>query len=248
MTCSAVLEAQCSQGHQQRWKCHQGPPPICAKCERAAKEAEEKKRRDFEHQKKRDADQREHLAQMAALDENIRQERQELKDLHDKRERERALQQKKKDLENAAALTKRVLSTPAPKPSSTHTVSTPVRPVATAPDLSIKDPKPSNQTSTPPRSVSTVSPPDSGKPFPQYDSPSEKEWQRQKDFENADDNAIDDLMQMIGLEKVKKQVLNIKAKIEVSLRQGSDLKDERFSVVLLGNPGTGMHPQIQDSS
>ena len=46
-------------------------------------------------------------------------------------------------------------------------------------------------------------------------------------------------MDMVGLEGVKSQVLGIKAKIDVSLRQGTDVKDERFNVSLLGNPGTG---------
>jgi replication-associated recombination protein RarA len=46
-------------------------------------------------------------------------------------------------------------------------------------------------------------------------------------------------MDMTGLEAVKAQVLKIKAKIDVTKRQNTSLKDERFNVVLLGNPGTG---------
>lgn len=46
-------------------------------------------------------------------------------------------------------------------------------------------------------------------------------------------------MEMIGLEDVKAQVLKIKAKVETSIRQGNDLKNERLGLVLLGNPGTG---------
>ena len=41
-------------------------------------------------------------------------------------------------------------------------------------------------------------------------SPSEKEWKRQKDFENASNKALDKLMDMTGLENVKEQVLKIK--------------------------------------
>jgi hypothetical protein len=44
---------------------------------------------------------------------------------------------------------------------------------------------------------------------------------------------------MIGLENVKSQVLRIKAKVDTSIRQGTDLKKERLGLVLLGNPGTG---------
>jgi hypothetical protein len=47
-------------------------------------------------------------------------------------------------------------------------------------------------------------------------------------------------MEMIGLEDVKSQVLRIKAKVDTSVRQDTDLKKERLGLVLLGNPGTGM--------
>jgi hypothetical protein len=65
------------------------------------------------------------------------------------------------------------------------------------------------------------------------------EWQRQKDQENASNPAIDKIMEMIGLEDVKSQVLRIKSKVDTSIRQGTDLKTERLGLVLLGNPGTG---------
>ena len=70
-------------------------------------------------------------------------------------------------------------------------------------------------------------------------SSSMTEWQRQKDQEGAHNPAIDNIMEMIGLEDVKAQVLKIKAKVETSIRQGTDLKRERLGLVLLGNPGTG---------
>jgi hypothetical protein len=51
-------------------------------------------------------------------------------------------------------------------------------------------------------------------------------------------------MDMIGLEDVKSKVLKIKAKIDTVIRQGTDVKDERFGVTLLGNPGTGMRSHL----
>lgn len=71
-------------------------------------------------------------------------------------------------------------------------------------------------------------------------SPSEEEWQRQKAMENASNEAIDAIMQMTGLEDVKSQILRIKTKIDTTTRQYSDIKDERFNIAFLGNPGTGM--------
>jgi hypothetical protein len=70
-------------------------------------------------------------------------------------------------------------------------------------------------------------------------SQAEQEWERQKLVEGASNDAIDAVMGLTGLEEVKSKVLNIKAKIDALLRQGTDIRKERFSIVLLGNPGTG---------
>jgi hypothetical protein len=42
-----------------------------------------------------------------------------------------------------------------------------------------------------------------------------------------------------GLEAVKQQFLDIKAKVDTVVRQNVSLKGERYGAVLLGNPGTG---------
>lgn len=78
----------------------------------------------------------------------------------------------------------------------------------------------------------------SGQPFKLRPSPAAEEWQRQKSL-GAVNPAIDELMDMIGLEEVKRQVLNIKAKVEVCKRQKVDLRSERFNIIFQGNPGTG---------
>lgn len=65
------------------------------------------------------------------------------------------------------------------------------------------------------------------------------EWEHLKKREGAKSKTLDELMEMIGLEDVKKQFLSIKAKVDTVIRQDSSLKSERFSCSLLGNPGTG---------
>ncbi|RAK83097.1 AAA family ATPase [Aspergillus costaricaensis CBS 115574] len=65
------------------------------------------------------------------------------------------------------------------------------------------------------------------------------EWERQKTEEGQSNAALDTLMDMIGLERVKDSLLAIKAKVDVVVRQGASLSDERFGAALLGNPGTG---------
>jgi hypothetical protein len=59
-----------------------------------------------------------------------------------------------------------------------------------------------------------------------------------KRVDGASNAAIDALVALTGLD-VKTKILDIKAKIETVLRQGTDMKDERLGIVLLGNPGTG---------
>ena len=46
-------------------------------------------------------------------------------------------------------------------------------------------------------------------------------------------------MEITGQEEVKAQVLKIKARADTALRQNTNMKDERYGIVLLGNPGTG---------
>ena len=60
------------------------------------------------------------------------------------------------------------------------------------------------------------------------------------DQENAHNSAIDKIIEIIGLEDVKAQVLSIKAKVKMSIWQGTNLRKECLGLVLLGNPGTGI--------
>lgn len=70
-------------------------------------------------------------------------------------------------------------------------------------------------------------------------SPANVEWNRQKNIDGAVNPDIDALMDLIGLDEVKEQVLKIKAVVDVALRQGTDISEQRFGVSMLGNPGTG---------
>ena len=71
-----------------------------------------------------------------------------------------------------------------------------------------------------------------------------KAWERQKKDLCADNEHIDAIMSLIGLESVKDQALKVKDKVDISLRQGANLSQERFNAVLLGNPGTGMYTSL----
>jgi hypothetical protein len=130
-------------------------------------------------------------------------------------ENARALEQKKQDLEAARRLAEQTLNTP----------------------LGLKQDKPTVH-----YIASTSSPAATSTPRCDTEEKKlacEREWERQKRVDGVSNAAIDALMALTGLEDVKTKILDIKAKIETVLRQGTDMKEERLGVVLLGNPGTG---------
>lgn len=75
-------------------------------------------------------------------------------------------------------------------------------------------------------------------------SDASKAWERQKQESGISNEHVDSIMAMIGLESVKTSVLEVKDKVEISIRQGTDLTKERFNALLLGNPGTGKSDQM----
>ena len=184
-----------------------------------------KQQRAFEQKQKEDAESAEHARQMALLEEKSELLAQAQKDRRLAKERADAIEQKKADIAAAAALASRL-------PSAHTSPEAPAinRGQASPEKIEQATKSPSLPTEPPRRPIALTHP----------SSPSEQEWQRQKDIEHASNKAIDSIMGMIGLEDVKLQVLRIKAKIDATMRQDSDLKTERFNVALLGNPGTGM--------
>ncbi len=71
-------------------------------------------------------------------------------------------------------------------------------------------------------------------------SPSWTDWQKEPSSIRAEHPHIGAIMDMVGLEKVKAQVVRIKAKVDTCRKQGTDLRQERLGLVLLGNPRPGI--------
>ncbi|KAL6872438.1 P-loop containing nucleoside triphosphate hydrolase protein [Trichoderma longibrachiatum] len=69
--------------------------------------------------------------------------------------------------------------------------------------------------------------------------PAAQEWETIKREEGAQSAALDNLMGLIGLESVKRELLSIKSTVDMKIRQRVPLTDTRLSCSLLGNPGTG---------
>jgi len=241
MPCEKITTKQCPNGHSQQWKCSKGPPNSCAKCERERELAEKRQREQFALQAKRDAEEQAHARQMAELDAQLVREREQARAAREAEERKRALEQKRLDLQAAQARFSVLPPSPSPpKP----TVPSPTQSNSIFQTISNYLPYwggaalPSSPTSStqPNGGGKTPSTPKVMLPKP---SAARDEWQYQKSVNGVQNSAIDAIMAMIGLEDVKKQVLSIKNKVDTSMRQGTDLKGERFNVSMLGNPGTG---------
>ena len=234
--CKVILTQKCSNGHNQQWKCHESAPKACQKCERDRKEAAKRSQRALEQKLKRDEKIQKHLKEIAKLDEEMEQITCSIEDARLDSEQKAILAQKRMDL---AAAKERAECSQNPQlkdpPSTRNDIQTKLK------NLSSKEASPLPSTSV------TPTPSQHSKLRDQIlsavkhnQSSSMKEWQRQKDQENAHNPAIDKIMEMTGLEEVKAQVLKIKAKVDTSIRQGTDLRKERLGLVLLGNPGTGI--------
>ncbi|KAK7054631.1 hypothetical protein VNI00_003094 [Paramarasmius palmivorus] len=222
-------------------------PTSCRKCDKEAEDTRKKQEKAFAEQQRRDAEIQAHVKAMAELDEKVAEENKKLQDTQLRKERRDALEQKKKDLEDlrsrienqSRSVGQPTASAPFPPPEQVPSTSAPPlcapQPLATPsmPDGEQQVPVPLAEHRRPHLLVTPSVTPSS------KTSSSEVEWQRQKEVEGVDNKAIDSLMKLTGLEQVKAQVLNIKAKIDLNTRQNASLKNERFNVVMLGNPGTG---------
>jgi len=184
---------------------------------------------------KRDAKLQKHQKEMAALDEELARIKQSQEDQRLDTEQQAVLAQKRKDIEAAKERAK-MAQTAAADPLGIYNDDN-----SKPRKLAIKQPQGATTTPVQPAAKPHSNTVDHLKKAVEHNkSNAQADWQRQKDLENAVNPAIDAIMEMIGLEDVKQQVLKIKSEVDTSARQGTDLKKKRLGLVLLGNPGTGV--------
>ena len=230
------MHDQCPKGHKRSWRCHKPPPTACTRCDEEAKRDQDEKQKALEMQEKRAREDREHRAHMAKLDAMLGLERQRIKDAQTSQEREAAVRQKEKDIEKARALADENghrSAQPQPHPADTNVVDRNAKP-------SQPQSAPTHPNSDKPARAPGLAEQKTHRRREKRASPAKEEWEDQKRTENATNDTIDAVMDMVGLEEVKLQILKIKAKIDANVRQNSDMKEDRLNVAFLGNPGTGM--------
>jgi hypothetical protein len=242
--CSYLSNSKCAAGHLQTWQCSKGKPP-CAVCKREQDAAERKLKAELERQENYEKEISNHADRMALLDSELEQARNEIACNNASNEMKAAFEQKLRDVEEAkrlaASLQNKTPSQP-PNPSPSKS-SSPIEPCrSTTATMGVTASATTGVTASATTGVTanaTMGVTASAVKDPSSESPSEKEWEQLKRSESRSNEAIDALMKMTGLEEVKKQFLKINSRIDTSRRQNSDLKKERFGIVLLGNPGTG---------
>lgn len=243
MECKVIISSACPNNHKTTRKCHDKAAAHCRKCEAEVRAREKKRRRDHELDKEREAKQRAYATRLVEIEEEIQHQKRILKEQAEDRDRQQALEQKKQDLRNLQKTVQNPEKTPtlasrASKIMATIPNNTPgPQSERVVPDVTSNH---SDKTAANPNAIS----PDQNQDQDQLRSDWNKseardDWEWQKKYEGAENEALDSLVPMIGLESVKQQFLAIKAKVDTVVRQNVSLKGERFGAALLGNPGTG---------
>ncbi|KAI1173786.1 P-loop containing nucleoside triphosphate hydrolase protein [Nemania sp. FL0916] len=74
------------------------------------------------------------------------------------------------------------------------------------------------------------------------ESTAREDWEYRKTTWGESNNALDELMDMVGIEEIKRKFLQLHTLIQTAGRQGLDHISEKFGAVFIGNPGTGLLP------
>ncbi|KAL0952879.1 hypothetical protein HGRIS_007097 [Hohenbuehelia grisea] len=237
MKCLHPVYTKCAKGHEKRRKCHEPSTSACSKCDEEARIAERKRQREYEMKQIREAEETKHTRDIAELEGKIVAERQKLRDEQVTKDRKNAIQQKSKELQDTISLinspTPDLPSSPLPKTITPVNPSFPRPPATHMPLPPVPTPSILAAAAIPASSLPEPS------PFPKQQFTARDDWLRRKSIEGVRNDAIDDIMEMTGLETVKEQVLKIVDKIDTAARQNTSLKGENFNVVFQGNPGTG---------
>jgi hypothetical protein len=200
MECNAIIKTICPENHKSSRLCYETTKKACRKCEDEAEAAEKRRKREWELDQARQAKQRAYAAELVALDDEIEHEKRAMKAQAEDKDCHNALAQKKLDLANLKKVRASGLT------SSTETNAAPVLPSANHDNNS-------TSTSLPPSLSNTQSPSSnaanitsstpattSNGTLPDWDkSEAKDEWEWQKIYEGAENEALDFLMKMIGL-------------------------------------------------
>lgn len=222
MKCEDFVQQTCSQGHKSKVKCHLHSTGHCTACERETLIQERCRERNEKLDRVREDKQRAHALRMAEIQNEIAHNKRILKEQREEKDRENAIRQSERDLSNMRQqVTEKVENVRVLDQNTFHS------------DKVSKAAQQCKHAEVSSTSSSVLG----GDWYP--DSDAKDDWEHRKSHYGEENEFLDELMGMIGLEEVKEQFMSIKDRIDLAVRQDIDLKNERLSVSLLGNPGTG---------
>ena len=220
MECQEPVDSICLKKHKTKRPCHKSKA-ACSTCAEEDRQQERIRKRNERLDAERDAKRAAYARQLAENQAELEHQKRILKDLREVEDSAKTLEQQKEDIASLKATAKHLEEQR--QSSSTSPKSTPTS----------KSPKKASQ--------------DAVADDEQDWSSAKQQWQNFKRFEGAENDALDELMDMIGLEDVKDKFLSIKIEVDTAIRQGLDMANKRFGVSLLGNPGTGKSLQFSNA-
>lgn len=199
MNCMAIIAWTCSKSHKMSRKCYDKVSTICRKCEAEARAQEKKRQRDHKLDQERQAKQQAYAARLAEVEDEIEHEKRLQKDRADDQDRKNALAQKQADLEK---LKKKMQNTPK---TSASQVSPKKKPSASSAETSTPQGKSpvSEESKAPPKAdgpgVTETTTEQDDAESDWDDSKAKEDWNWQKEYDGARNEALDSLVSMIGL-------------------------------------------------
>ncbi|KAI0139324.1 P-loop containing nucleoside triphosphate hydrolase protein [Xylariaceae sp. FL1272] len=215
--CDELIEKICAKQHKFHVTCGQ---KMLSGCETCLKEEEAIRRRAQKHleiEKARLIRQAQYQRELKEIQDEIAHQRQILKDDQKIAEQQTKLEQERLSLETLRETVSRKKALKQSRDAA----------------------KPSSPGSTTPKTTQTNSVTNEQRDDEVEAGSAREEWEQLKTDELAQSDVLDELMKMIGLESIKRALLNIKSKVDTATRQGISTSSERFGCSLLGNPGTG---------
>jgi hypothetical protein len=203
--CEAIIVTTCPQKHRIKRKCHDIAAALCQRCEKEAGEKGKSRQRDYKLDQERQAKQDDYARRLAEIQDEINHQKRLLKDKADEGDMQNMLSQNREDL---AKMKQRVKTISNSTKQGFFRRNPPMRRSRPAEDDSSTSvtrsdhPAPTSRKVVHDRDVeSTETGTETG-----YDSPpdewdhseSKDDWKYQKEFEGAENEALDQLMNMIG--------------------------------------------------
>ncbi|KAK8123367.1 hypothetical protein PG999_003285 [Apiospora kogelbergensis] len=215
--CTQRVKLICDRQHERKVACSRSNNR-CEECIREDEETERRIKRDLELERKRAERQKAYEKKRQQIQDELDHEKRRMNYMAEEEDEKARLAKSLDDLKEAKSAreryeqVKKLQKERAASAAAKEDFASPTKPTTSASNV---------------------------KKVPGVPSNAKEEWQHLKEMEGAQNEPLDELMGMIGLEDVKTEFLDIKSVVDTKVRQGVDFSKQRFGSQLLGNPGSG---------